>query len=236
MISFIPMPSPIDTVYDVETPEAIDLTANLAGPLSRVLAYSLDLCVRSGVLTVATIILAFMNEAGWGVFLILSFLMEWFYPVLFEVLRQGQTPGKKWMGLAVVNDDLTPVTWSSSIIRNLLRAVDILPFAYCLGLVSMTCSKHFQRLGDFAAGTVVVYRKKNKIDEQLPDGEAMAPPVGLSIDDHLAIANFTRRHDQISLARQAELANLLEPVTQLRDEKAVKRLYGIGLWLLGAKG
>ena len=121
------MPSSIDTVYDVETPEAIDLTANLAGPLARTLAYSIDLCIRTGVSTVAIIILAFMNEAGWGVFLIVSFLLEWFYPVLFEVLRQGQTPGKKWLGLAVVNDDLTPITWSSSIIRNLLRAVDILP-------------------------------------------------------------------------------------------------------------
>lgn len=229
------MPSSIDTVYDVETPEAIDLTANLAGPLARTLAYSIDLCIRTGVSTVAIIILAFMNEAGWGVFLIVSFLLEWFYPVLFEVLRQGQTPGKKWLGLAVVNDDLTPITWSSSIIRNLLRAVDILPFAYTLGLIAMTCTKHFQRLGDLAAGTVVVYRKQNNLELQLPEAEAIAPPMGLNLDDHLAIASFTRRHGQISKARQEELANILEPVTGKHGEQAVTRLHGVGIWLLGAK-
>lgn len=229
------MSSAIDTVYNVETPEAIDLAANLAGPLARILAYSLDLVLRTCVLAVAMIVLALFSEAGWGVFLILSFLMEWFYPVLFEVLRRGQTPGKKWMQLVVVNDDLTPVTWSSSIIRNLLRAVDILPFAYTLGLVAMTCTQRFQRLGDLAAGTVVVYRKKSTQAVSLPDVAVVAPPIGLTLDDHIAIASFTRRHEQISKARQEELANLLEPITGKRDSAAVNGMHGMGIWLLGTK-
>ena len=224
----------LDTAYDVETPEAIDLCAQLAGPLPRILAYLTDFCIRGVVLIVAMTILAFLGKAGWGVFLIISFALEWFYPVFFEVLRRGQTPGKKILQIAVVNDDLTPVTWNASLIRNLLRAADVLPFGYLLGVVSVTCSQYFQRLGDFAAGTVVIYRKKAPHSVALPKVPPVAPAAGLlSFDDQLMIASFTRRHDQISPARQQELAEILAPLTHKQGEDAVAYLHSIGVWLLG---
>lgn len=85
------------------------------------------------------------------------FLLEWFYPIIFEVYRQGQTPGKKVMAIKVLQDNGIPVGWPTSLIRNLLRAVDFLPMMYGFGVVSMLIARNFRRLGDLAAGTLVVY-------------------------------------------------------------------------------
>ncbi|MEJ2416940.1 MAG: RDD family protein [Exilibacterium sp.] len=109
-------------------PEGIDLHAELAGPIPRILAYTVDIFIRLIALTTVSATLSFMGKAGTGVILVLSFLAEWFYPVIFEVLNKGQTPGKLTLGLAVVNDDLTPISWGTSVLRNLLRAADFLPF------------------------------------------------------------------------------------------------------------
>lgn len=227
------MHKPFDTSYEVETPEAIDLIAQVAGPVPRVLAYTIDLSIRLLILCILSVVLAFMGDAGWGGFMIFSFLFEWFYPVLYEVLRQGQTPGKKILGIAVVNDDLTPTTWSTSIIRNLLRAVDALPFAYVIGLISMTCTQNFQRLGDLAAGSIVIHRRETPKSINLPKVKSHPPAAQLTLEDQMAIARYTRRHEEISEARQEELANILEPLTGKKQKEGVAYLHGIGAWLLG---
>lgn len=225
----------VDTAYSIETPEGIDLEAQLAGPIPRVLAYSIDVTYRGIVLTVLAIILAFFDNMGWGIFLVISFLLEWFYPVFFEIFRQGQTPGKKRFNLAVVNDDLTPITWDASVTRNLLRAADFLPFAYLLGLISMSVGKHFQRLGDIAAGTIVIHRRPTQKVEKLPDYEPVMSPVPLELEDQIAIISFTQRHSQLSEARQQELADILKHITKQENEASVKYIQGIGAWLLGSK-
>ena len=124
------------------------------GPVPRSLAYLIDLGLRAVVLIVVSMVLGFAGAGGVGIILVLSFLLEWFYPVVFEVYRNGQTPGKKYLGLMAVNDDLTPVNWSTSTVRNLLRAVDFFPFAYLGGFACMVLSSRFQRMGDLAAGHV----------------------------------------------------------------------------------
>jgi uncharacterized RDD family membrane protein YckC len=225
-----------DTTYLVETPESIDLSAKLAGPFPRILAFTIDFTIRFVILGILMIILAFAKEIGWGIFLILLFVFEWFYPVLFEVLRNGQTPGKKVLGIMVVNDDLTPVTWSTSLIRNLLRSADFLPFAYVLGIFSISLTSSFQRLGDLAAGSIVVYKHKDAAQaEELPDIEAHPPPIDLSMADQVAITEFVRRRPRLSESRQIELANLLAEVSGKSGEEAVNHIHGIGIWLLGGK-
>lgn len=223
----------LDTTYLVETPEGIDLQAQLAGPVVRVLAYSIDLCIRSAVLFGLMLVLMFMGKAGEGFFLISAFLAEWFYPVYFEVRHQGQTPGKKILAIQVVNDDLTPISWGTSFIRNLLRAADFAPVSYVAGLVAMSCSPRFQRLGDMAAGTVVVHRIEELSTTRLPECHPVTPPAGLDIDDQVAMVNFLQRHDQLTQDRQEELAGILEPLTGRRGVKAVEYLRGVGAWLLG---
>jgi len=225
----------IDTEYKVETPEAIDLSAQLAGPVPRALAYSIDLLIRTVILSVLFIVLGLMGKAGMGIFMLLSFFMEWFYPLFFEVLRNGQTPGKKRMHLAVVNDDLTPVTWSTSMIRNLLRVADFLPVGYLFGLISICLNRNFQRLGDIAAGSVVIHRHIPPKNLNLPAVSAQSPTFVLSIEDHVAMIGFAQRHEHLSAARQIELAELLTGVTKKEGVAAVTHLQAIGCWLLGEK-
>lgn len=225
----------LDTLYEIETPEGIDLTARVAGPVPRLLAYSVDLFYRTLILLVLGIAIAFAGNAGVGLWLLTSFLLEWFYPVFFEVLRGGQTPGKRAFSIAVVNDNLTPISWGPSIMRNLLRFADFLPFGYCAGIISMTCSRDFQRLGDHAAGTLVVHRDQPAAPAALPEVTPMAPPRGLQLEDQQAIVSLIERSRELSRARQQELADLLQPITGKSGDDGLNRLHGIGRWLLGAR-
>lgn len=225
----------LDTLYQIETPEGIDLTAQVAGPVPRILAYSVDLFYRTLILIALGIALRIAGNTGVGIWLLASFLLEWFYPVFFEVLRGGQTPGKQAFSLAVVNDNLTPIGWGPSIMRNLLRFADFLPLGYFAGILSMSCSRYFQRLGDFAAGTIVVYREAVNKPSDLPDVAPTPPPRGLQLADQQVIVSLTERSNVLSRARQQELADLLQPVTGLSGEEGLQRLHGIGRWLLGAR-
>ncbi|GLS28073.1 RDD family protein [Marinibactrum halimedae] len=231
-----PTNTPLDTHFNVETPEGIQFNAAAAGPIPRMLAYTIDSLWRGLVYCIVFITTDFLGKAGEGFFLITLFLLEWFYPVVFEVFRNGQTPGKKAFKIKVVNEDLTPVTWGNSFIRNLLRAVDILPFFYVFGLTSMTLSKHFQRLGDMAAGTVVIYNTAAPMRAPKENAlEPCAPPKALTPNERRAITEFTLRSSDISESRQEELATLLKPVTDKEGEEGAKLLKSIGAWLLGHK-
>ncbi len=225
----------LDTRYQVETPEGIDLHAQLAGPAPRILAYLIDITIRGVVLFVLSLMLYFVGNVGIGLLLLLSFLLEWFYPVLFEVYAKGRTPGKKAMQLTVVNDDLTPTNWSTSVIRNLLRAADFFPFAYLGGLICMMFSRHFQRLGDLAAGTLVIHQEQKKANLSLPDIPPRTPPVELPLDGQIAVIGFTQRHQQLTHSRQQELADIVKDLIHSDSEHAVQHLQGIGCWLLGSR-
>lgn len=229
------MSAQLDTNYQVETPEGIDLHAQLAGPVPRSLAYLIDMGLRLALLAVVAVVLTFAGTTGMGIYLLLSFLLEWFYPVLFEVYWKGQTPGKKMMDLLVVNDDLTPVNWSTSLVRNLLRAVDFLPFAYLGGLVAMVLGERFQRMGDLAAGTLVIHRVDVSDMLSLPDVEPRPAHIPLTLEDQIAITSFAQRHQQLTQSRQQELAEILSETLNCPHDQAVNTLQGIGSWLLGGK-
>lgn len=115
------------------------------------------LLIRGAVLFAASMALQFTGNMGQGLFLITLFCIEWFYPVLFELYRCA-TLGKKVYGLVVVYDNGLLIAFPGSMLRNLFRSVDILPFAYLTGFVSLLCSKQFKRVGDHVAGTLVVYK------------------------------------------------------------------------------
>lgn len=224
-----------DTIHTVETPEGVDLFVELSGPIPRALAYATDLAIRTLILIITGILAALIGKTGLGFWLILSFLMEWWYPVFFEMLRQGQTPGKKIFQLVVVNEDLTPVTWSSSIIRNLLRAVDFLPSLYVFGLVSLTLTQRFQRLGDLAAGTLVIQSASHFRNIPLPDADTILPAIAFTSDEQDAIIEFTQRHKSLSPSRQQELSNILAPITHKEGREGVEYLRSLGNWFLGAR-
>ncbi|MGB3623325.1 RDD family protein [Ketobacter sp. MCCC 1A13808] len=225
----------LDTARKLETPEAIDLEIHVAGATVRILAFSIDSIIRLVFQMIVGIVFAILGDFGIAFMMILTFVLEWFYPVLFEVLNNGQTPGKKAMGIAVVNDDSTPIGWSASIIRNFLRIVDMLPFGYLAGLVSISLNPDFKRIGDLAAGTLVVYRDKASVPPQWPDIKSAPPPVPLNLLQQRAILSFAERHGKLTAERQCELANHLQPVLKKQDQDAVNYLLRIATWLRGSK-
>lgn len=225
----------LDTLRQVETPEGLALDLRAAGVFPRAYAWLLDLGIRLAGVSVLSMPLAFFGEAGTGVMMVAMFLLYWGYPIAFEVLRDGQTIGKRVMGLRVVNANGTPVTWLPSVVRNLLRTVDMLPFAYGFGLASSLLDDHGRRLGDHAAGTLVVYAERDRGRTPAPPSSPEASPLPLRRDEQAAIVAFAERSAQMTPERQAELAGLLEPLTGERGEPAVRRVLGFANHLLGRR-
>ena len=224
---------PLDTRYQVETPEGIDLPLRPAGLMVRALAFAIDLGLRGLIVGLLFIVLAFLGKLGAGLGSILLFVVSWWYMVLFEVLNQGRSPGKQWMGLRVVQDDGTPIGWSASLLRNLLRFVDMLPFGYFLGAISCLQHPTFKRLGDLAAGTLVIYREQPLARPQLPDIQPRRPAFALTLTEQRAILGFAERQGELSEARVNELASILAQPLQVSKPQAVAELNGIARGLLG---
>lgn len=229
------MPALLDTTQSVETPEGIELELHIAGPAPRALAWFLDTLIRIAIFWLATLVLGILGKFGTGLWLIMLFVLWWFYPMLFEVLRQGATPGKKALGIYVAGLDGTPVGWGPSLLRNLLRSVDFLPLLYGLGLATMLLNDRFQRLGDLAAGTVVLYRSGEARRYQIPQSAAIAPPIALSPEEAQAILSFAERAPRLTAERAAELAGLAEPLMTPQQPQNVPRLLGIARWLAGER-
>lgn len=229
----------LDTICLVETPEGTDLHAEAVGVVPRVLAYGLDFLIRSLVLLcfyIVLLMLGFGGKAGIGLSLILYFILEWWYPVLFEVYRGGQTIGKKIFKIKVVNEDLTPIRLGPSLIRNLLRSADFFPSFYVIGVVSMLMTSRFQRLGDLAAKSLVIYVEQEKYDpKSLADIAPIAPTHPLNETQQAAFINFALNRGGMSTARQAEIAEIIRPKIPQRFQDATDYVRGVGKWLLGAK-
>lgn len=223
----------LDTFHEVETPEGVEFRLRVAGPVVRSLAWGIDTLIRTGIYIVLSLVLPRLGDFGIGLLLLLFFLVEWFYPVLFEVYRHGATPGKRWLGLRVVNDNGTPVGWSGSMVRNLLRFVDFLPFFYGAGLASMLASRDAKRLGDLAAGTRVIYQERPGQAAAIRAEKAMPPKLPLLIDEQRAVMDFAGRLHQLSEERAEELASIVVPLIARPQGRASASLAGVANWLLG---
>lgn len=226
----------LDTLRVITTPEGVELNLRLAGPVPRACAWAIDLAIRSVIMIALFVGLTPWGGVGFGVFLISVFLLEWFYPALCEVYLDGATPGKKSMGLRVVNDDGTPVQMAAAMIRNLLRAADFLPVLYGVGLVSMLVNREFKRLGDLVAQTVVVYRDESRTAVSIP-GAAPAPPATpLTVQEARAILDCAERVPELTAERVDELAQLAAPLIggdAVEGANARERLLGVANHLVG---
>lgn len=207
----------IDTRLTIETPEGADLPLVPSGMGVRIIAFMIDWLLRGLLILLIYVPFELIGKVGGGIYLIVYFLMEWFYPVLFEVWGKGKTPGKKKMGIGVVNDDGTPINFGASLIRNLLRFVDFLPFLYVCGIVTSASNRRFQRVGDLAASTMVVYDTPILQHADITVSGKQAPPSDFTTEEQRALLSFAERSSTISRERQEELAQLLSPVVGEKD-------------------
>lgn len=201
----------------------------LAGPARRAVAYLIDLALCYGIvaLLALVVVLAFYGsatsgdissgaKAGGGLVLLALFAAQWVWFVVWEATR-GQSPGKMWTGVRVLAESGRPIGWRAAALRNLLRAADALPTGYLVGLVSMSASSRFQRLGDLAAGTIVVVPERVKVASPiqlfppaLPRELATLPDdVALDADERESIELFLRRRFTLGQARERELASMI---------------------------
>jgi uncharacterized RDD family membrane protein YckC len=148
----------------IRTPEGVEFALPLAGPISRMLALTVDILVVMMIGSVAKQILAplgfFGKDFSDAVVILVYFVIATVYMMLAEWLWRGQTVGKRLLRLRVVDAAGLRLEPSQVIVRNLMRFIDGLPALYLLGGITCLVSRHRQRLGDLAAGTVVIRAPK----------------------------------------------------------------------------
>ena len=147
-------------ILTIKTPEGITFSLQLAGPISRFLALSIDVVTVSVVMSFLQIGLTFLGlisfDLAYALAMLLYFGVSIGYAIFFEWYWQGQTLGKKLLRLRVMDEQGLRLQFSQIVIRNLLRSVDSLPGPYLIGGLVSLLSKRAQRLGDIAANTIVV--------------------------------------------------------------------------------
>ena len=214
-----------------------ELNLRIAGPIIRARAWLFDFAIRLIIFIAAILILAKFARLGSGVAMLMAFVLEWLYPVVFEVYWRGATPGKKLSNLLVLHDDVTPVGWSASFARNTLRFIDFLPFGYACGLFTIWLNADGKRLGDLLAGTVVVYRSENAlpaIKDDFFDSETV--PFPLTLAEQRAFLVYRQLAATLTTARAYELAELAQPLTKgMQPDAAKARLFRIANALLGRR-
>jgi uncharacterized RDD family membrane protein YckC len=226
----------LDTVVTAETPEGILLELRPAGLIVRSYALLLDWAIRLVAMYAVVLVVAALGEFGMGFAILIFFLLEWLYPVVFELTRSGATPGKRAFHIKVVMSDGLPVTPAAALTRNLLRVADFLPFAYGFAIVSMLARSDTRRLGDLAAGTLVVYETVPVARPSLEGVPPLAPALPLAAQDQAAVIALAVRAPTLTASRLDELAALASPVSGdngRRGPEVTKRVLGVAQWLLG---
>lgn len=236
---------PLDTTIGVVTPENIAFEYQLAGPFRRLPAYLLDFVVRWAIILIVGFLLAiigsFMSFVSvlFGSFTlaiigILYFVVSWFYGSLMEMYFNGRTVGKWMCGIRVIDVEGRPINGRSALLRNLLRVADFMPIAMipmpdpdippipmlATGLIGMVCmitTKRLQRLGDLAAGTMVVVDERGwrlpvaKVDDARVPALASYVPGDYRITRSMAraLATYAERRHFLTPARRREVARHL---------------------------
>ena len=235
----------IDERYTVDTPENIEFAYDIAGIGSRFLAAIIDtffiilaeMIVFFAAGAVANATGLFGNAGDFGSVIIavsslLGFAILWGYYIIFELVWNGQSPGKRLIGLRVVREGGRPITFLSAATRNLVRIIDFLPFFYGIGVITMFIDRRARRLGDFAGGTLVVKERRGVTLESLTTNTApliapLAPgaplPVPtlagvelLTVEDYTLVQEFLRRRSQLSRDARFRLAVQLASNLQAR--------------------
>ncbi|MCL2723120.1 MAG: RDD family protein [Polyangiaceae bacterium] len=221
--------APLDTNVAVESPEHIVFDYRVAGPARRSFAHVIDLFLCYGAVTLLVLVIAFAfmggrtpsmsmfaAKVGFSLVLLALFAAQWIYFAAWEAVL-GRTPGKMLLSLRVVTTEGRPIGIKAAALRNLLRAADLLPTAYVVGVVCMAATTRFQRLGDLVAATMVVVPARATkatalalVPPAAPDELASLPDeISLDEDERSSIELFLRRRHALGRTREQELAAMI---------------------------
>ena len=217
------VPDALDRRVEIETPEQVAFSYSVAGVGSRAAALLIDyaICFIPGLLLYAALMATFSNLRRLvhstpyllALLLLAQFAVFWGYHVLFEGLRDGQTPGKRRLGLRVVQDGGYGVTLAASAVRNITRIVDMQPALFHLvAIVSAGLSKRGKRLGDMIAGTIVVQERlvENPLQAGAAVPEATVATESLLTDGEFAmLEQWVVRRQTLDPERRRQLADTL---------------------------
>ena len=243
----------VDRTLEVRTPESIAFNYELAGLGSRFLALVVDQAIQIAalVLIFGSVYLAlsrtvavrhatgpdkFAMSLATALIVAIVFAIFFGYFIVFEALWNGQTPGKKLVGIRVVRDGGYPIDFGASLIRNLIRVGEQLIGYYLFSAISALISPENKRLGDLAAGTIVVRDARLATPQSVTQREtepAYASTAYLSGEERALIKRFLERRDELSPDRREELAAQLAArvrdrvppeLARLDDESLLERL------------
>jgi len=232
----------LDDVATVETPEQLELELPLAGVGSRALAFLLDFLIQLIPIVIAMVVLVAAlslnvfgedDVKGFGegripllagaLFSAVTFATNFLYFTFWDLVSRGQSPGKRALDLRVVRDGGLPIDARASLIRNLVRTVDVLPGFYLTGILSMFFSAEHKRIGDLAAGTLVVRDRREPVGDvsalfhkaASPFPSASAPasasPSPLGAAERALVQDFLqRRHTLAPDVRERILRQIVE--------------------------
>ena len=176
----------------IRTLDGVTFSYRLAGPFSRFLAWLTDLVVVIGLVSLLsslTQLIAFLPAIAGAANIVLGFVVWTGYGIFCETVWRGQTIGKRFMQLRVVDQQGHSLAFSQIVVRNLLRSVDMLPVMGLLGGICVLLNRYGQRLGDLAAGTVVVVHSHF----EPPDFSQLGVPKYNSLRDHPHLAARLRQ-------------------------------------------
>lgn len=211
----------------IATPEGVSLELPLAGVGSRFVALLVDTLLQGLIFMAMIVLLAVADADTYAAFAVTGatvFSLLFVYPIAFELAAGGRTPGKRWSSLRVVCDNGAPVTFRASALRNLLRLADVLPGLYLAGAIAIFATRSNQRLGDLAAGTIVVREPRARafslepftVAAAVEPGDLPAWDVsGLSQAELAALRRFLERRGALELVPRnllaRDLADRLRP-------------------------
>jgi uncharacterized RDD family membrane protein YckC len=197
-----------DDRIGVITPEAVEFTFDLSGLASRVLALLVDLIIQVVIFIILLIIAARYitlgpDESEFPLALVIIFagfyIINWGYFVFFELLWNGRSPGKRLMGCRVIRDGGLPVNFISSLIRNFIRPIDYVLSALMVGFFIVFASPTYKRLGDLAAGTIVITERRMTLMSLLTERRVggfrpTRPPLGLFTKADVTVLTKAQLH------------------------------------------
>ncbi|MBA2626919.1 MAG: RDD family protein, partial [Gemmatimonadales bacterium] len=206
---------------EIETPEHVVLDLEIAGIGSRILAAVIDTAIIAAGLLAVLVVMAIVADRGlrgsWAmpIYGAVTFMLMWGYFTFYEALREGQTPGKRKVGIRVLRDTGHPVTFAAAAVRNLLRIADFFPPPYLGGTLLIALHPRGKRLGDLIAGTIVARDRPAEASAPVRR-TAGSDSLEVLADDRDLTAPLLTDDEFRLLAQFAERSGALDPVVRRR--------------------